>query len=70
MANDPKPYTGVRFYEEGNKCAVVPTSWLLRKGTLCKWPSEGDPPEMARNRIEPQSHWGHFKCEILVTASK
>ena len=67
MADDvgPKAYTAVRSYEVGNKCAVVPTSWLSRKGTMCKWPSEWDPPEMARQKVQPESHRGTSSATFL-----
>ncbi|XP_065297965.1 uncharacterized protein [Dermacentor albipictus] len=68
----PKPYRVVKFPDEQDSLAVVPTSWLTQNDELCFWPHGVRGSEvitMIENKVAPQQDWGRYPVVVMARCS-
>ncbi|KAH6921119.1 hypothetical protein HPB50_027889 [Hyalomma asiaticum] len=68
----PKPFRLVRFPEEQDSIAVVPSSWVTADGQICLWPptvKDAHRLSLVKSQTPPGNDWRGFPTVVMARCS-
>lgn len=67
-------YAVVKFINDEDTAdevvSEIPTAWLIKENTFCKWPPEKFVAIYINKGVQPQDHWKEYAVEVECFCSE